>query len=141
MPRHFFHYMSCINWSTTACDSIRSSLLICEGVEDRLRKYVTITFLTSLSLNMTSDTPMFFTKLYCKVLLAVNSQALFTASRVLVDFTFSLTCLWHAVRKFQNYQSCTSTFIFVRLHRVPHNVVKNMLRIEMVICRIVWKRV
>jgi hypothetical protein len=90
---------------------------------------------------MTSDTPLHFTKLYCKVLLAVISQALFTASTVLVDFTFSLTWLWHAERKFHNYQSFNSTFISVRLLRAPHNVVTNMLFIEMAFCGTVRKTV
>jgi len=75
------------------------------------------------------------------VLLTVISQALFPASTGFVDFTFSLTWLWHVVRKFQNYESFTSTFISIWLHRAPHNVVKNMLRIDMAICRTVRKPV
>jgi hypothetical protein len=88
---------------------------------------------------MISDTPLYFIELYCKVILAVISHAVFTALTVVVDFTFSLTWLWQAVRKFQNYHSGTAAFISEWLHRMPHNAVQNMLLIEKPICRAVRK--
>jgi hypothetical protein len=72
-------------------------------------------------------------------MLAVIFHAVFTASTVLVDFTFSLAWLWQAVRKFQNYHSGAAALISEWLHRVPYNAVQNKLLIEMPICRAVRK--